>query len=161
MAHELFPGLGPGAAEGPRRRGRPKGAVNRRSVDLARYIEAQYGGMTPGQQSAAVALVTAKELKAAKGSVVKALADKAAVLARELGCSKLEAWREMRAEREGLMPYVHQKRPQAVELDAKGLVQPVIMLPPAAPRAIEGEYVEIQGLNGAQPIEVSQLKSHD
>ena len=160
MSNELFPGLGPAAGEA-RRRGRPRGSVNKRSVDLARYIEAQYGGMTPGQQSAAVALVTAKELKAAKHNLVKALAVKAAALAQELGCSKLEAWREMRAEREGLMPYVHQKRPQSVELDAKGMVQPVIMLAPAAPRAIEGEFVEIQGLNGAQPIEVSRSKSHD
>jgi hypothetical protein len=160
MASELFPGLGPAAGEA-RRRGRPRGSVNKRSVDLARYIEAQYGGMTPGQQSAAVALVTAKELKAARGSVVKALADKAAILARELGCTKLEAWREMRAEREGLMPYVHQKRPQALEVDAKGLVQPVIMLGAMTAPALEGEYKEIQGLNGAMPIEVSQVKSHE
>ena len=49
----------------PRRRGRPPGAANKRSIDLARYIEAQFGGMTPGQQAASLCLVTPADLKMA------------------------------------------------------------------------------------------------
>src|SRR6516165_8659514 len=47
--------------------GRPVGARNKRSQDLARYIEHAYGGMTPGQQSAAVALISPDDVAAAPG----------------------------------------------------------------------------------------------
>ena len=86
-----------------RGRGRPKGATGKRSVDLARYIEATFGGMTPGQQSAALCLVTPADLKEAKAlakelqvidvdvdKVTLAMVIKAKKLARALatpGCS--------------------------------------------------------------------------
>lgn len=101
-----------------RRRGRPPGAKNRRSLDLAKYIEAQFGGMTPGQQSAAVALITPRDLKAAGGSVLEAMAAKAERLAKALGCNKLDAWVLMAKERMELLAYVHQKQPTAEPLKA-------------------------------------------
>ncbi|MGH6956246.1 MAG: hypothetical protein ACREEW_06225 [Caulobacteraceae bacterium] len=99
--------------------GRPPGARNKRSLDLARFIEAVYGGMTPGQQSAAVSMVTPKEMKAARGDVTLALATKAATLALLLGCTNLEAWVLLAKERMELIAYVHQKQPMAKESDAK------------------------------------------
>lgn len=53
-----------------RRRGRPPGARNKRSVDLARYVAAMFGGMTPGQQAAELALVTPKDLRTAKAEAI-------------------------------------------------------------------------------------------
>jgi hypothetical protein len=106
--------------------GRPRGSRNKRSLDLGRYVEAHFGGMTPGQQAAAVSMVTARELREAKQAarellivdlglspVVLAMVVKARRLARALHCESKEAWLLMAKEREGLLPYVHQKQPQA------------------------------------------------
>jgi hypothetical protein len=60
----------------PRRRGRPKGSTNRRSRELADYVSARFGG-SAAQQAAQLALVTPAELKAAGGSMAKALVNKA------------------------------------------------------------------------------------
>jgi len=124
------------------RRGRPRGAKNRRSLDLARYIEAQFGGMTPGQQAAQLALVTPKELRQAKAKaaalgmigfetlspMMLAMAVKAKELDREIGCETKEAWLLIMKEREGLLPYVHQRQPQKAE-DKAG-AQPIgFMIP--------------------------------
>jgi hypothetical protein len=77
----------------PERRGpgRPKGAPNKRTADFARYIQSRYGDLLTGL--AAVAFTPIEEL------------------ARDLGCTKLEAfdrWLKVRAE---LLPYVHAKLP--------------------------------------------------
>jgi hypothetical protein len=111
--------------------GRPVGARNKRSQDLARYIEHAYGGMTPGQQSAAVALISPDDVAAAPGDaqqlglidlgldpVTLAMAVKAKRLAKALGCEPFEAWALMARERDGLMKYVHQVRPPARESGA-------------------------------------------
>jgi hypothetical protein len=108
------------------RRGRPPGAQNRRSLDLARWIEHQYGGLTPGQQSAAVALVTPADVEAAPAAardlgivdldlepLLLALVVKATRLARALKCEAVEAWAILAKERGDLMRYVHQVQPQA------------------------------------------------
>lgn len=100
---------------GRRRPGRPKGSANKRSGDLQRYIEAQYGGLTPGQQSAQLGLVTAAELRDAKGDLVMAMAAKASKLARLLGCEARDAWILMQKERADLLPYIHQKLPTKPE----------------------------------------------
>ncbi|HEY1447994.1 MAG TPA: hypothetical protein VGF33_05620 [Caulobacteraceae bacterium] len=110
----------------PQRRGRPKGATNLRSRDLGRYIEAMYGGMTPGQQAAAVALISPADVEAAPEAardlglvdlgldpVTLAMAVKAKRLAKALGCEAFEAWALMAKERDGLMRYVHQVQPPA------------------------------------------------
>jgi hypothetical protein len=106
--------------------GRPKGAKNKRSTDLARYVAAQYDGMTPGQQAAAVCMVTGREIREAPDAAkalrivdlglapaVLALVVKAKRLALALHCETKEAWLLMTKEREGLMPYVHQRQPIA------------------------------------------------
>lgn len=116
----------------PQRRGRPPGAKNRRSLDLARYIEAAYGGLTPGQQSAAIALVSPKDLKRARSAaaelgivdvglepVILALVVKARRLAIALGCEAFEAWAMLASERRDLMRYVHQVQPAAKEASAR------------------------------------------
>ena len=114
------------------RRGRPPGAKNRRSLDLARYIEAAYGGLTPGQQSAAIALVSPRDLKRARSDarelgvvdtglepVILALVIKAKRLAIALGCEAFEAWALLASERRELMRYVHQVQPAAKDATAR------------------------------------------
>ncbi|MFC5346277.1 hypothetical protein ACETK8_15835 [Brevundimonas staleyi] len=112
MNTPALPGLAPAVKRGP---GRPKGSGNKRSGDLQRYVEAVYGGMTPGQQSAQIGLVTAKELRDAGGDLMMAMAVKARGLAAMLGCEGKEAWLLMQRERADLLPYIHQKRGQKEE----------------------------------------------
>jgi hypothetical protein len=97
-----------------RRRGRPPGARNRGSLDLARYLEARFAGMTPGQQLAELAMVTEKERRDA-GSIELAMATKARRVAQDLGCETKEAMAILVKGLTELMPYVHQKRPIAVD----------------------------------------------
>lgn len=112
----------------PRRRGRPPGSKNLRSLDLAKYIEAAYGGLTPGQQSAAIAMVTPGEARRAAADaralgivdpglapLLLALVVKARRLAIALGCEAFEAWAMLATERRDLMRYVHQVQPAAKE----------------------------------------------
>lgn len=128
-----------------RRRGRPPGSGNKRSLDLARYLEATYGGQTPGQQSAAVSMVSPADLKKARAlakelgivdvglsPVVLAMVVKAGQLGRALGCSRAEAWVLMAKERMDLMAYIHQKLPPKAEGKAAELPQ-VFLIPGAAP----------------------------
>lgn len=107
MNTPALPGFGSAPKRGP---GRPKGSGNKRSGDLQRYVEAQYGGMTPGQQSAQIGLVTAKELREAGGDLMTAMATKAMLLASLIRCDGKEAWLLMQRERADLLPYIHQKR---------------------------------------------------
>jgi hypothetical protein len=110
------------------RRGRPPGVKNRRSLDLAKYIEATFAGMTPGQQSARIALVSEADVKAARrlaselgvidlglDALTLAMVNKATKLAKALRCEPVDAWAILAREREGLMKYVHQVQPQARE----------------------------------------------
>ncbi len=122
------PGANPASSPNVERRGagRPPGARNRRSMDLARYIAHRYDGLTPGQQSAAVALISPEEMASAPAEaealritlaglspVLAAMVVKAAHLSRALGCSRAEAWVLMAKERIDLMPYVHQRQAPA------------------------------------------------
>lgn len=143
----------PQVANVRRGRGRPPGARNVRSVDLARYVEAMFGGMTPGQQSAQLALVAPKDMKSAfkraqdlriahppADPFLCAMVVKATELALALGIDRATAWAFMQKERSDLLPYIHQKQPAA----------------PAAERAGEGGavfLVPIEGDGGA-PIEM-------
>ncbi len=130
-------------APGPttvRRRGRPPGAKSKRSLDLARYIEATFAGSTPGQQAAQLAMVTPKELREAKAAakdlgvldhgldaLTLAMVVKAKRLAAAIGCETRDAWLLIQKEREALMPYVHQK--QAPKAEAKaGAAVPTVFL---------------------------------
>jgi hypothetical protein len=157
VAQELLIGPDPGANGAlPQRRGgagRPAGARNKRSLDLARWIEHAFGGMTPGQQAASIALVSPEDLAAAPDAarevglvdlglepVTLALAVKARRLAKALGCEPFEAWALMAKERDGLMRYVHQVQPAA--RDAGGAPPATVYLIP------EGEVQEVPTLPG-------------
>lgn len=128
-------------ATAQRRRGRPPGVKNKRSLDLGRYIEAMFGGSTPGQQSAQLCLVTPADLKRAKAEarelqvidvdlapLTLAMVVKAKKLARAIGCTSTEAWLLLAKERAELMAYVHQKQPQAAAAP-KGAAATVFMVP--------------------------------
>jgi hypothetical protein len=136
-----------------RRAGRPAGALNRRSLDLARWIAHAFGGMTPGQQAASVALVSPEDVERAPDDarelrmvnlgldpVTLALAVKAKRLASALGCDAIEAWAIMSRERDSLMKYVHQVQPAA--RDAGGAPPATVYLIP------EGEVHEVPTLPG-------------
>lgn len=170
MNMPTLPGVAPAPKRGP---GRPKGSGNKRSGDLQRYIEAQYSGMTPGQQSAAVGLVSAKELREAKGDVLLAMALKAKALAFMIGCETKEAWLLMQRERAELLPYIHQKRaPKAEEADKDrpGLTFvaiPMDMATAAGDGASAGEWdtppdlLTNQSVSVIEGEQVTQPKSHD
>lgn len=146
-----------GGRELAKRRGRPPGAKNKRSADLARYIEATYDGMTPGQQAAAIGMATRADLRTAKrlqrqaraeeatppvfgvdraGFLalphlplhIAALVVKAAGLAQALRIERAAAWALMARERVELLPYVHQKLPIALEAKGAPLAQ-VFVIP--------------------------------
>lgn len=169
MNTPALPGLAPAPKRGP---GRPKGSGNKRSGDLQRYVEAVYGGMTPGQQSAAIGLVTAKELRDAGGSLVVAMAVKANDLARMLDCEPKEAWLLMQRERADLLPYIHQKRAPKEEEPAPGdrpthtfIAVPIEEGTAAGDGVALGEWdtppdmLEYQGVKPADPEQVTQPKS--
>ena len=153
--HELAltPPIGPNVRRGP---GRPKGARSKRSLELGRYIEAMYGGMTPGQQSAAVCLVTPRQLKLAGGDLTAALVAKAHDLAAQLHCTSAEAWVLMAKERMELMAYVHQKQPQAAPPPPKGEEGAVYIVPDGVDRPL------LEFVDDLDPdeLQVVQEKSH-
>lgn len=170
MNMPTLPGVAPAPKRGP---GRPKGSGNKRSGDLQRYVEAQFAGMTPGQQSAQIGLVTAKELRDAKGDLLLAMAAKARALAGLLGCEAKEAWLLMQRERADLLPYVHQKR--ATKEEPTGKDQPThtfIAIPmdqqaAAGDGASAGEWdtppdlLTNQSVSVIEGEQVTQPKSHD
>lgn len=171
MNMPTLPGVAPAQKRGP---GRPKGSTNKRSGDLQRYVEAQYAGMTPGQQSAAIGLVTAKELRDAKGDLVLAMGIKARALAGLLGCEPKEAWLLMQRERADLLPYVHQKRAAKEEVDPNKGQAPVtwvaVPMEEATAAGAGGELGEWdappdlltnQQVSVIEGEQVTQPKSHD
>lgn len=169
MNTPALPGLAPAPRRGP---GRPKGSGNKRSGDLQRYVEAVYGGLTPGQQSAAIGLVTSQELRAAGGDLVRAMALKAQQLARMLGCEGKEAWLLMQRERADLLPYIHQKRaPKAEEPAGDQPTHTFIAVPIEDATAAGGgqalgewdtpaDLLEYQGVSTTPDEQVTRTKSH-
>lgn len=170
MNMPTLPGVAPAPKRGP---GRPKGSGNKRSGDLQRYVEAVYGGMTPGQQSAQIGLVTAKELREAGGDLMAAMALKAQLLARMLGCEGKEAWLLMQRERADLLPYIHQKRaPKAEEAGGDQATHTIIGVPMEAGTAAgDGEalgewgtppdMLDYQGVSTTPDEQVTGVKSPD
>jgi hypothetical protein len=143
--------LAPGPQTQRRGRGRPKGSGNKRALDLARYVEARFQGMTPGQQMAEMAMISAKDIRDAprladelglfpldeRGNRVDpktlpklmlANAVKAAQLAVALGCDRKEAWLLLQRMQGDLLPFVHQRLPQAPEKKG-GQVNTAFLLP--------------------------------
>jgi hypothetical protein len=157
-----------GAVVEPRRRGRPKGAVNKRSRDLKGLIDARYGG-SAAQQSAALCMVTPAELRRAKGSMVQAQVNKAVDLVKavreglvELG-EKADAFGLADAlaliarERAALLPYTDQRQPLAVELGGPGMAPSVVVMG-AAPGG--GASIDNAQVLEGTFSEVSPPKSH-
>lgn len=109
---EAAPVEAPAERRGP---GRPPGAVNRRTAEWTAYLLGRF-------QSPLVAMAEAYSRPTAE-------------LARELGCTKAKAFElQMQAARD-LAPYLHQRQPQAVQLDAN---HQVVMLTIADPGAAAG-----------------------
>ncbi len=163
----------------PARRGRPPGAKAKRSLDLARYIEATFAGATPGQQAAQLSMVSPREMKSAKADAIAlglvdldlppltlAMAVKATKLAVALKCDRRDAWLLIQKEREGLMPYVHQKlAPKADEKPGSQLAQ-VFMIPDGADTGALADFseqdegiIEFVDNSGAPTAHVGQAKS--
>ncbi len=156
-----------------RRRGRPPGARNKRSADLARWIEATFAGMTPGQQSAELAMVKPADLKKAKAlarelglididlpPLMLAMAVKARQLAKALGCEPIAAWGMLAKERADLMAYVHQR--QAPAADSKTKAPATVFLIPEG----EAQVQELPGVDFTEDFQVLDTqvappKSHD
>lgn len=171
MNNLALPGLTPGPV---RRRGRPPGSGNKRSGDLRAYIEAVYGGLTPGQQAAAVGLVTAREVRDAKAEaktrglspVVQAMATNAKALAQVLCCDPKEAWLLMMKEREALLPYVHQRlAPREGEKGDPTKGQPMLIVADVEPGPeLQHGYEEAEVFQGPAlppPDQVAHPKSHE
>lgn len=136
--------------------------------------------MTPGQQSAALALVSPKDLKAAKGDAVElgldglglsdlalAMVVKAKRLALALGIETAGAWLLLQKEREALMPYVHQRQAQA-EAPATDKTPPatvfVIQEGEAGPQQLKLDHDDTGdelSFIDADPAQVSRPRSHD
>jgi len=81
---------------GSRRPGRPKGARNKRTTDMAEWILRQ--GSPPLLTLVRMADMPVDEM------------------AKRLGCSLLEAWQEKRHCATAALPYLHQRQPLAVDL---------------------------------------------
>jgi hypothetical protein len=171
MNTPALPGLAPAPKRGP---GRPKGSGNKRAGDLQRYVEAQFEGLTPGQQSAQIGLVTAAELRADGGDLLVAMARKAARLALLIGCEGKEAWLLMQRERADLLPYIHQKRAPKPEEAAPGdrpthtyIAVPIEEGTAAGDGGQAGEWdtppdlLEYQGVTPDAPEQVTPDKSPD
>lgn len=166
----------------PRRRGRPPGAKNRRSVDLSRYIEATYGGMTPGQQAAELAMIKPADLRRAKdlardlgvldvglSPFMLAMVVKAKQLAKAIGCETRDAWLLLQKERADLMPYIHQRQAPKAD-DGKAKAPATVFLVPdgeavdqvqLADFSADGDDLEFIDDLPAHPAQVGQMKSDD
>lgn len=177
---DLLPGLGvesARAADGGARRGRPKGATNKRSGDLRSVLVTTYGGRTPGQQLASVCMVTPKEVRQARPAAklagvdpeLMAMIQKAERLALAMqwpGAQGVrDAWAMMFKAYGELLPYVHQRLPQA-EAPKEGAPLPLIVLADGAdavaplPMLDLGESEEDQGLIEMVPLGLSRPNSH-
>jgi hypothetical protein len=106
--------------------GRPKGALNRRTEEFVEFILRRY-------RSPLIALAETYSRSVEE-------------LRLELGCTKLEAFQLQQAAAINLAPYVHQKLPQAVQIDGKGLVAVSIVDPRALLALSEGDAPEGDGL---------------
>lgn len=91
--------------------GRPPGARNKRAIEWTEYLLARYQSPLEVLAQMAVARVD--------------------VLAAKLSCTKLEAFQEKRLAAIALVPYLHEKRPLAVNLNNRTVVHLTISEAPA------------------------------
>ena len=109
---ELLNEATPQAAEARRGRGRPKGARNRRTAEMLEFLE-RLGYEPPMLKLARIAAADTRTMATA------------------LGCRKLEAFDRQQRALEALLPYWHQKLPQALEVDSRGVTALFLGVPPA------------------------------
>ncbi len=118
--------------------GRPQGSRNRATVEAADWILSRF--------RSPLAFLAQVYTRPAK------------LLARELGCETLEAFKLQQAAALGLAPYVHRKQPLAVEIGDGDLPLMMIVRPDQADRLERGELtiedlameiVEDQGVSEA------------
>lgn len=178
MDNALFPGLNPSGGRG---RGRPKGAKNKRSLDLAKFNDGVYGG-SAAQQLASFCMVTSRELAQAGGDMMVARVRKAKrfveVWRVEVGTTitVADAMGHLSAGLKELLPYTDQKMaPLDVGKKAADLAGPMIVLADAEGvrdgglagngdlAAYAGDFSEIeenQPLSLPASSQVAQTKSH-
>ncbi len=94
--------------------GRPPGAPNRRTVEMAQFLLKRYA--SPLEVLAQIATARVDELS------------------QSLGCDKLEALQEKRLAAIALLPYVHQKQPVALDVTNRNVVHLNITIEEAQPR---------------------------
>lgn len=104
--------------------GRPPGSRNRRTEAWAQYLLARYA--SPLEVLAQIATSSVEELH------------------KRLGCSPLEALQEKRLAALGLLPYLHQRQPIAVDLNTRQVVNLTIVEGAAEPA--DSLAVEIIGI---------------
>lgn len=113
--------------------GRPPGSRNKRTEEWVEFIQARYRDP----------LIFLAETWSRPVDV----------LAAELGCPKDEAFKIQRAAAEAALPYLHQKLPQAVSIDAKSDLTLQLVMPSA-----DG-YVARQA--GVQIIEATIVENQE
>ena len=115
------------APEGPARRGRPPGAKNKRTEAWQDYLLGKY--------------------RSPLEVLAQTYSRPTAELARELGCTLLEAFKEQIAAAKDLAPFLHQKMPQAIDLKGVPVVPLTINLGVGvAASAAIGQNEENQGV---------------
>ena len=96
----------PSDGEVSRGPGRPPGARNRRTQEWVDYILSKYPSPLE-----ALASTYARPVEA---------------LAKELNCSRADAYKIQQQAAVNLAPYIHQKQPMAMQIEGKGMVQLII-----------------------------------
>ncbi len=116
-------GLVPPSDTVEKKRGRPKGARNKASSDLAKFIAARSGGVTPGQQISDLVMVTPKDIREGRKRLAELGLDAKRFTPMMVGywyrranLMALFGWTEEKADAvmakmlDILMPYVHQSQ---------------------------------------------------
>lgn len=119
---ELLNQATPQAAAARRGRGRPKGARNRRTAEMLEFLE-RLGYEPPMLKLARIAAADTRTMATA------------------LGCRRIEAFDRQQRALEALLPYWHQKLPQAHEVDARGVTALFLGVPPSADGGDPGEML--------------------
>lgn len=150
--------------------GRPPNARNKRSTDLGRYIEAMFGGMTPGQQAAELSMVKPRDLAKAKQLARElgiidldlpahtlAMVVKAEQLAKALGVKRVDAWILLQKERADLLPYIHQRQAPKEAPKAGGAMVQAFLIPEgeAAGHQALADFSENDGLEIIEELPLS------
>lgn len=124
--------------------GRPPGSRNRRTEQWVDFLMKRYASPLVG--------------------LFETFSRPVELLAAELGCTRLEAVKLQNAAREAALPYVHQRLPQAISIDAKSHATLVLDLGGVRPgqvgedgvMVIEGTIVENQEVSDGADGKVAQ-----